>query len=209
MASLAFVSRRASRFASSSLSYHSAAVSILAQRGFSNGKINGLHPRAASARNKSSTKEKTDTTAETSKAEIIKDTSASDGGKFLKGSTIDHAVDLNSLRPGDRLDIPYEMTVTDALVEFWHGAFYSQDRIHTSRPFCRNMGLQDRVIPFSLLLFLTSSMSHEDAARVQVGFKHVWYEENCGDSLEQSSLCIHVCDCPKILFPDHFVTSPY
>eukprot|EP00797_Seminavis_robusta_P008481 Sro15_g011010.2 (315) ;mRNA; r:50295-51239 len=37
------------------------------------------------------------------------------------------------------------------------------------------MGLQDRVIPFSLALFLTSSMTHEDAAKVQVGFGRVWY----------------------------------
>jgi acyl dehydratase len=88
---------------------------------------------------------------------------------------VDHAVDLMSLRPGDRLEIPYEMTVTETMQEFWHAAFHAQDRIHTSRPFCRTMGLQDRVIPFSLALFLTSSMTHADAAKVQVGFGHVWY----------------------------------
>jgi hypothetical protein len=37
------------------------------------------------------------------------------------------------------------------------------------------MGLQDRVVPFSLALFLTSSMTHEDAAKVQVGFGKVSY----------------------------------
>ena len=37
------------------------------------------------------------------------------------------------------------------------------------------MGLQDRVLPFSLALFLTSSMSHEDSAKVQVGFGKVSY----------------------------------
>ena len=37
------------------------------------------------------------------------------------------------------------------------------------------MGLQDRVLPFSLALFLTSSMSHADAAKVQVGFGKVHY----------------------------------
>lgn len=35
--------------------------------------------------------------------------------------------------------------------------------------------MQDRVLPFSLALFLTSSMSHEDAAKVQVGFENVSY----------------------------------
>jgi len=37
------------------------------------------------------------------------------------------------------------------------------------------MGLQDRVLPFSLALFLTSSMTHADAAKVQVGFGKVSY----------------------------------
>jgi hypothetical protein len=50
-----------------------------------------------------------------------------------------------------------------------------QDRIHTSTPFCRKMGLQDRVLPFSLALFLTSSMTHADAAKIQVGFGKVSY----------------------------------
>ena len=50
-----------------------------------------------------------------------------------------------------------------------------QDRIHTSTPYCRKMGLQDRVLPFSLALFLTSSMTHADAARIQVGFGKVSY----------------------------------
>ena len=54
-------------------------------------------------------------------------------------------------------------------------AFHAQDRIHTSRPFCRKMGLQDRVLPFSLVLFLTSSMTHADAAKVHVGFGKVSY----------------------------------
>ena len=37
------------------------------------------------------------------------------------------------------------------------------------------MGLQDKVLPFPLALFLTSSMSHEDAAKVQVGYGPVQY----------------------------------
>jgi hypothetical protein len=37
------------------------------------------------------------------------------------------------------------------------------------------MGLQDKVLPFPLALFLTSSMSHADAAKVQVGFGAVHY----------------------------------
>lgn len=94
---------------------------------------------------------------------------------MLHGSYLDHAVDLRSVRPGDRLNIPYELTISDTLQDFWSAAFFDQSRIHSSTPFCRKMGFQDRVLPFSLALFLTSSMSHADAAKVQVGFGKVNY----------------------------------
>lgn len=94
---------------------------------------------------------------------------------FLQGEVLDLAVDLKSLKPGDKLEIPYEITVSESLHDFWDSAFHSQDRIHTSRPFARNMGLQDKVLPFPLVLFLTSAMTHADAAKVQVGFGKVLY----------------------------------
>ena len=94
---------------------------------------------------------------------------------WIKGENLDLAADLRTFRPGDKLDIPYELTVTEGLQDFWQSAFHAQDRIHTSRPFCRKMGLQDRVLPFSLALFLASSMTHADTAKVQVGFGKVHY----------------------------------
>lgn len=108
--------------------------------------------------------------------------------KLLEGVVLDHAVDLRSLRPGDRLDIPYELTVSETLQDFWAASFFDQSRIHCSRPFCRQMGLQDRVLPFSLALFLTSSMTHADAAKVQVGFgkaSYLW-PIFTGDTLRKS-----------------------
>jgi hypothetical protein len=94
---------------------------------------------------------------------------------LLHGSALDHAVDLRNVRPGDRLDIPYELTLSDTLQDFWSASFFDQSRIHSSTPFSRKLGFQDRVLPFSLALFLTSSMSHADAAKVQVGFGRVNY----------------------------------
>lgn len=139
-------------------------------RYLSNGNLNGAEPTKRRASSRKTVGREDDIPPTKGPSPKKKPTS-----KLLQGSTIDHAVDLKSLRPGDRLDIPYEMTVTESMQEFWHAAFYSHDRIHTSRPFCRTMGLQDRVIPFSLALFLTSSMTHADAAKVQVGFGKVWY----------------------------------
>ena len=129
-------------------------TSLSFSNGFTNGAANGIngarpsHSRGSlvtSPENKTQKKDVAGGKPVTSKS-----------SNLVQGSTVDHAVDLMSLRPGDRLDIPYELTVSETLQEFWHAAFYSQDRIHTSRPFCRNMGLQDRVLPFSLALFLVS-----------------------------------------------------
>ena len=98
-----------------------------------------------------------------------------DDDAWIQGSALDLAADVRTLRPGDKLEIPYELTVSESMQDFWQSAFHAQDRIHTSRPFCRKMGLQDRVLPFELALFLTSSMTHADAAKIQVGFGNVHY----------------------------------
>ncbi len=100
------------------------------------------------------------------------------GGGFpsvATGAIVDHAVNLQSARPGDVIEVPYELTVGGEFREFWHSAFYCHDRINTSTPFARKLGLQDQVLPFSLMLFLTGSMSHADAAKVQVGFHNAIY----------------------------------
>jgi len=94
---------------------------------------------------------------------------------LLEGVVLDHAINLQTVRPGDQIHLPYELTISESLQDFWFASFFDQSRIHCSTPFCRSMGLQDRVLPFSLALFLTSSMSHADAAKVQVGFGNVHY----------------------------------
>jgi len=90
-------------------------------------------------------------------------------------TVIDHSVNLQHARPGDVIEVPYELTVGGEFRELWFSAFYNHDRINTSTPFARKLGLQDQVLPFSLMLFLTGSMSHADAAKVQVGFHNAFY----------------------------------
>ena len=107
--------------------------------------------------------------------ENAKATSAAKARQMLRGKVLDFSLNLRTVRPGDKVNIPYQITLTESMQEFWFSSFFDQNRIHTSRPFCRKMGLQDRVLPFSLALFLTSSMSHEDAAKVQVGYGNVSY----------------------------------
>lgn len=88
---------------------------------------------------------------------------------------LDLARDFRTARPGDVITPPYELTVSDAMQDFWQSAFHNQDRISTSTPFARKIGLQDRVLPFGLMLFLTGGMTHADAAKVQVGFDNAIY----------------------------------
>lgn len=100
---------------------------------------------------------------------------ATTGDKFMKGEVLDYSINLRTSRPGTEIKVPYELTLTESLSEFWQSSFHSQDRINTSTPFARALGLQDRTLPFELALFLTSAMSHEDSAKVQVGFGSVVY----------------------------------
>ena len=93
----------------------------------------------------------------------------------VRGEVVDVGVNLQNARPGDVIEVPYELTVTEGIKEFWAGAFYCHDRISTSTPFARKLGLQDQVLPFSLMLFLTGSMSHADSAKVQVSFQNAVY----------------------------------
>ncbi len=53
---------------------------------------------------------------------------------------------------GETIDVPYEMTVSHSLRDFWQSAFYSHDRINTSTPFARSLGLQDQGTPTHSLI---------------------------------------------------------
>ena len=73
--------------------------------------------------------------------------------KGIIGEVIDHAIDLTNVRPGEVIDVPYEVTVSHSFRDFWQSAFYSHDRINTSTPFSRALGLQDQVVPFHLMVY--------------------------------------------------------
>ena len=103
------------------------------------------------------------------------------------GEIIDHVVDLKNARPGETIDLPYELTVASSMRDFWQSAFYSHDRINTSTPFARSLGFQSEVIPFGLMLFLASSMSHVDYAKLENGHsngKYLW-PVFAGDTLKK------------------------
>jgi hypothetical protein len=46
-------------------------------------------------------------------------TTSQPGGVFLEGQVFDLAADLRTFRPGSKLDIPYELTVSESMQDFW------------------------------------------------------------------------------------------
>ena len=45
--------------------------------------------------------------------------SSKEEGEWMKGEVLDLAADLRTFRPGDKLDIPYELTVSETMQDFW------------------------------------------------------------------------------------------
>lgn len=93
----------------------------------------------------------------------------------LKGEIMTHGVDIANVRPGMTIDVPYEVTVSPSMRDFWQSAFYSHDRINTSTPFARKLKLQDQVLPFYFMLFLAGAKSHEDQAKFYMGYTNAVY----------------------------------
>lgn len=86
--------------------------------------------------------------------------------QFVKGSVLRHShLDLAKVTIGQRLDIPYEITVDSGWRDNWQSSFYQQDRIHTSLSFAQATGLNQIPIPNTLALFSACSMSHVDSTR--------------------------------------------
>lgn len=100
------------------------------------------------------------------------------------------AIDVQSLRPGETIDIPYEVTLSHGFRDLWHSAFYCHDRINTSTPFARSLGFQDQVMPFSLMLLLAGSMSHADQAKFITEYRNACYHWPvfAGDTLSKKFL---------------------
>lgn len=94
------------------------------------------------------------------------------------GEFLDRSLDVRSIRVGQRLDIPYELTVGEGYKDLWHSAFYEHCRLYTSDLFAQSMGFERSLLPFSMMMFMTGSMSHiDDALKVlDLGFRNAVYE---------------------------------
>lgn len=71
-------------------------------------------------------------------------------------------MDFSKARIGQAIDAPYELTIDNGWVAMWQSCFFQHDRIFTSDPFAQNIGLEEKLLPFSMMMFECASMSHVD-----------------------------------------------
>jgi acyl dehydratase len=90
---------------------------------------------------------------------------------------MERAVDVSQCSIGDTIEVPYEITVSEAWMTLWQSCFYQHDRLYTSVPFAKSLGFQTHPLPFALLLFKTVSMSHVDSTKevLDLGFDNAVY----------------------------------
>jgi len=81
----------------------------------------------------------------------------------------------------------YELTIGTGFRDAWCGAYHTQSRLATSKTFAQRLGFDDQLLPFDLLLFVTSSMAHADKAVDEVGFANARYyaPASCGDTFRK------------------------
>lgn len=97
---------------------------------------------------------------------------------------------LSNTVVGQQITQPYEVTVTEGWLAIWHSCFFQHDRLYTSTPFAEKMNLKQQVIPFSMMLFQTVSMSHvdEEADVMDLGYSDAVYVRPVypGDTLKKT-----------------------
>jgi len=70
--------------------------------------------------------------------EAVDEPSTTSESAFIQGEALNMAADLRTFRPGDKLEIPYELTVTDSMQDFWQSVriLYMKDEREMSKTYC-------------------------------------------------------------------------
>jgi len=100
--------------------------------------------------------------------------------EFVRGEVLCNTkLDLGTAYAGQKLRIPYEVTVDSAWRDQWQAQFYQQDRLYTSHSFARGFGFEQAPLPNCLVMFLALSMSHVDQTRDvwDLRVRHAVYEK--------------------------------
>jgi acyl dehydratase len=91
-----------------------------------------------------------------------------------KGKVIQHKSDA-SIIPGAIIDNPYELTITEGMLDLWLQSFYTHNPAYTSNQFASSIGKCDQgamPLPFMMSLYLCVSMSDTHGAIYHLGFRN-------------------------------------
>ena len=94
-----------------------------------------------------------------------------------KGRVIHHRSDA-AIQEGAVIANPYELTVTEGMLDLWLQSFYSHNPAHTSSNYANVLGnceAGSMPVPFMMALYLCVSMSDTHGAIYHLGFKNARY----------------------------------
>lgn len=106
-----------------------------------------------------------------------------------KGRIIHHRSDA-AIQQGAVISNPYELTVTEGMLDLWLQSFYTHNPAHTSSSYANALGVCKpgaMPVPFMMALYLCVSMSDTHGAIYHLGFRNARYiiPIQTGDTLRQ------------------------
>jgi citrate lyase subunit beta/citryl-CoA lyase len=106
-----------------------------------------------------------------------------------KGRLIHHRSDA-AIQQGAVISNPYELTVTEGMLDLWLQSFYTHNPAHTSSSYANTLGTCKpgaMPVPFMMALYLCVSMSDTHGAIYHLGFRDAKYTLpiQTGDTLRQ------------------------
>jgi len=100
------------------------------------------------------------------------------GRDMVRGDMPGGGVDASDISAGKIVHSPFELTIRDAVITQWDGAFFNTNRLSTSIKTARGMGFADSIAPYCLPLLLCGSMSisrFSESAEFHLGFRNAVY----------------------------------
>ncbi len=97
----------------------------------------------------------------------------------ISPKVLKYGLDLNTVHVNQIITCPYELTIDDSWRTIWTTLVSTGDFIETSDSFCKNIGLSNRLLPFSAILNLTLCMAVEpysESCLLHLGLEEVVYE---------------------------------
>lgn len=98
----------------------------------------------------------------------------------VKGKTIKYGLDFRNAFPGQIIASPYETTIDESWITNWQSMVQTGNPLETSLKFCHTIGLENRLVPFQLLVNLGLCLvveSFSESSLFHLGISNVVYEK--------------------------------